>query len=287
MKRIPLLAGLIIIILTGISNASTDSEKKPHRWNAVRQYFTMQILPVLNERRVEFDAWLSESERNELNDCRRQINLLNENVHKTFREHSETFPERSATMLTDEQRNQKHMQMKELFGRIHTIAKNHRNELDNVFNDLTAQRKQWMDDISKLLTADEEKPFSFLQNSMEDHHGPLKMWSRAAFLILDPAKSITTDGESKVAAADILPSSGAESMNMFPNPAISQFHLDLENIPVDNKLIITDMEGKTMLEKENLLSSENIDCSSFPAGIYFVQLRSGDDIMNKKLIVNH
>lgn len=286
MKKILLFTGLFISLLPGISNSSAGIEKKPHQWKAVRQYFMNQVLPVLNEKRSEFDAFLSAPERDELNECRRQILLLRENLHKTRPGNAETLPERSATMLTDESRTKRHIEMKELFGRVHSIAKNHRDELDNIFVQLTVERKRWMDDISKLLPAGEEKPLSFLQNFMDDQHGPLKIWSRAAFLLLDPSKSITADEESKVAANDLLPSPGAESMNMFPNPAVSQFHLDLENIPVNNKLVITDLEGKTMLEKENLFSSENIDCSSFPAGIYFVQLRSGDDIINRKLIVN-
>src|SRR6185369_13283275 len=199
MKKILFLSGLFLSLIPTISQSSPCGEKKSHHWNEVHQYFMKEILPVLNEKRAEFDSWLDESERNELNDCRSQILHMKENLHRTRIESREEFPEKSATMLTDESRTQKHILKKELFGRIHTIAKNHHDELDQIFTDLTVQRKKWMDDISKLLEMDEEKEFYFLQNSVKDHHGPLGMWSRAAFLLLDASKSIIANEESKIA----------------------------------------------------------------------------------------
>ena len=287
MKKILLLTGLIISLLPGVSRSSGNTEYNHSKWKAVRQYFIQQVLPVLNEKRTEFDAYLNESERKDVIECRQQLYQLKDKFHKTIRENSDAFPERSSTMLTEEIRQQRRMERKELLGRIQAIANNHADQLDEILAQLSVQGTKWIDDISKLLDDDFSKgSVHYLQQMLEKHQKTHYKWGRTLFLLIDPSKSIAADSENKIAAGDILPSSGAESMNMFPNPAIGQFNLNLENIPSQNKLIITDMEGKTMLEKENLFSTETIDCSSFPTGIYFVQLRSGDEIINKKLIIN-
>jgi hypothetical protein len=50
-------------------------------------------------------------------------------------------------------------------------------------------------------------------------------------------------------------------------------------------LIITDFAGRIMLKQE-AKSGENISTSSFSKGIYFVQVRIGEELLRRKLVVD-
>jgi hypothetical protein len=287
MKKIFLLSCLLIALYPFIVQSATGDEANPKKWSVIETYCKQHILPVVKEKRLAFDRLLNSSERSELDDYRTQMHLLHDKFRRHFHENSEALPEQKASMLTDESRKERRLQMKELMSRVHEMADRHEDELDRVFSDLQPQLQQWIEDISGLLPAEEGKAFSFLRNMSEEHRGPFRIMGRAAFLLLDPSTTISADDKNKVAASELLPASLEESMSLFPNPAVSSVTLNLPNIPADNQLTITDMEGKTMLEKEHLSSLESIDCSGFPAGMYFVRLRTGDDVANRKLVISH
>jgi hypothetical protein len=73
------------------------------------------------------------------------------------------------------------------------------------------------------------------------------------------------------------------TLSLHPNPASSHFTLTLEAEKAD--LIITDFAGRIMLKQE-AKSGENISTSSFSKGIYFVQVRIGEELLRRKLVVD-
>jgi hypothetical protein len=70
---------------------------------------------------------------------------------------------------------------------------------------------------------------------------------------------------------------------IYPNPAKNIINIKLEKIPLDNRLQITDISGKTMLLKTITSNTTEIDISSLKSGIYFVRIGN----ITKKLMVEH
>ncbi len=85
----------------------------------------------------------------------------------------------------------------------------------------------------------------------------------------------------------------ASEITLFPNPADQSVQLQLPQITTTEsiRLMIFDVQGKKMQEQffENGLGNEGatIKTSSFPDGIYFLQLLVGKTMINKKLVVQH
>ena len=59
---------------------------------------------------------------------------------------------------------------------------------------------------------------------------------------------------------------------LYPNPAKTAIHVG--NISEPTNYAITDVLGKTILEKNNLLNNQSIDVSNLNKGIYFIRLSS-------------
>jgi hypothetical protein len=77
------------------------------------------------------------------------------------------------------------------------------------------------------------------------------------------------------------------SINVFPNPAndVLQVRINNPNAQLKYSLAIYDPLGKLIVERyesENF----NVDCSTWPRGIYLLQLRIEDTIQYTKLVVN-
>ena len=77
------------------------------------------------------------------------------------------------------------------------------------------------------------------------------------------------------------------SLDFYPNPSVDQFTVNLTAIPEQNKLQIVDIAGSVVFEKDNVMTTETIPCNSLNNGIYFIRLVSNDQILNKKLVINH
>lgn len=75
-----------------------------------------------------------------------------------------------------------------------------------------------------------------------------------------------------------------ESLNLYPNPTSSIFTLELEN-PIQGELEIHNFNGQLIYRRQFHSASEQIDLSSFRKGIYFITIRSKDEILTEKLII--
>ena len=76
-----------------------------------------------------------------------------------------------------------------------------------------------------------------------------------------------------------------EGFSIYPNPVNSSFSVEFNQFQKDVLLEIIDATGSVVLRKENLSGSiltVNVD---FPAGIYFVKIKSGEQTLVKRISV--
>ncbi len=75
-----------------------------------------------------------------------------------------------------------------------------------------------------------------------------------------------------------------EQLVLYPNPAVSEIHIDKGGVTETPQLIITDINGKMIYS--NKLTAR-IDISSYPPGVYLVHVFSEENRIVKKLIITH
>ena len=101
-------------------------------------------------------------------------------------------------------------------------------------------------------------------------------------LLLIPLKTMETQASEK---EEILKVASVEP-NIYPNPV--QDILTIDNINVEENVISTiyDISGKEMRTFAVSKSSVQVDLSELPAGIYFINIRSEKNNINKRIIKN-
>jgi len=72
---------------------------------------------------------------------------------------------------------------------------------------------------------------------------------------------------------------------LFPNPTAGSFTLELPFSLENNKLLITDLNGKIVLENMFSGSSMTVDVSSLMNGCYIIQIEAQNRIITKRLII--
>ena len=113
-------------------------------------------------------------------------------------------------------------------------------------------------------------------------------WSGDASGSANPG-TITIDGDKTVSAVftdatAIDEFSGAPSMLMYPNPAKSKLHIKLNNLGDHHaEIMLRDIVGKAVYHQMHPDPDVTIDVSSLDAGIYFLQMKSGDHVITRKL----
>lgn len=79
--------------------------------------------------------------------------------------------------------------------------------------------------------------------------------------------------------------------SVYPNPANQSIQLKLAPISSTGKLTVCNLLGNVVVEKElsasAVQSDENINSSQWPAGLYLIQLKSGDKLTTHKILVKH
>lgn len=75
------------------------------------------------------------------------------------------------------------------------------------------------------------------------------------------------------------------SLSVFPNPVSYNLNLNSESeTPVN--LILTNVLGETVMQRENFNPSESLDVSAFPRGVYFLTITIDDRKINKRIVKN-
>jgi len=280
---------LVLICLLPLALLAGEQNVANHN-GLVHQYVMKNIMPVVIEKRKAFDVVLSSSEQTQLAIYRNELSELHQSHPDFMKRHWESPNEGNATSTVDPEREAIHEQMKEVFAKIRVIAENHKEELDKIMTDIKQQREQWKEDISQIRATQkennekEEQLISYLHSNFGGHW---KMMSRVGFLLLNSPTTITSDNEKTASVSDLLSSSTIASIDFYPNPSADQFTLNVSAFPEQNKLQIIDLTGNVVFEKDNVLTSETIPCTNLNNGIYFVRLQSNDQVLNKKLVINH
>ena len=77
------------------------------------------------------------------------------------------------------------------------------------------------------------------------------------------------------------------SFKLYPNPAKDMVTVTLsQNILNTTDISLIDIQGKTInIPKKEFNSTVELDVSSLNSGMYFIQLRSGNNIITEKLVV--
>ena len=76
------------------------------------------------------------------------------------------------------------------------------------------------------------------------------------------------------------------AISIFPNPANDIINIEwnnANNYPVE--ILIYDGFGKLLVKKDNVKSPYNINVSEYSNGIYFLQIKTTNKILNKKFII--
>lgn len=72
-------------------------------------------------------------------------------------------------------------------------------------------------------------------------------------------------------------------ISIFPNPTNGKINFEF----ADNNILeinISDISGKTIIEKNNIQQNETIDLSSYNSGIYIIKIRTNDEIFTTKIV---
>ena len=75
------------------------------------------------------------------------------------------------------------------------------------------------------------------------------------------------------------------NFNIFPNPSTGKFTVQ-QNNPNNNEIRIYNVLGQKVYENLQPVQSENIDISSQPEGVYFLNIKSESAILKQKIIIN-
>lgn len=76
-----------------------------------------------------------------------------------------------------------------------------------------------------------------------------------------------------------------ENIEIYPNPADDQIHIQIGRSGDESTLTLVDVRGKVLAERTLRGNSASIDVSGFSSGIYFVQLKQDDQVTNHKVVV--
>lgn len=289
-------------LLAPVSGWATDgTAPAQHGPNtAVKKYIKETVMPVLIQKRQQFDRELSAAEKTEIADCRAALkqlqNLHHDWKHKTKGE-GDNIP---APGYENGGRNSNpaFAQRKAIMERLLAIADKHSNSLQDIKTQLEPNRKQWMEDLKKLQPVIEDaKSDNQYYGERHMEHGPaafLNQHHLAAvhFLLLPATPEENVSGELKsenVEAAPVATGINAitlPSFEVMPNPATNDIQVRSNILPATNQLKIVDLQGKEVLSLENVQAAQHLDVSQLPSGTYLVQIKSGSQVISKKIVIN-
>lgn len=84
------------------------------------------------------------------------------------------------------------------------------------------------------------------------------------------------------------PISSSDNLIIYPNPANSLLHIDVDNVVADSNVEILSIEGKVVLRSPLNELRSSFDISNLPVGLFFVRLNDGIlNIETKKLIIQY
>lgn len=89
-----------------------------------------------------------------------------------------------------------------------------------------------------------------------------------------------------VTTSSTSPSVNNSLLSVYPNPAKDQINIDLSSMNTsDASVKIMNANGTLVYEAKTSNSNETINTSSFNKGIYLVQVSAGNNVSNKKIVI--
>jgi len=74
-------------------------------------------------------------------------------------------------------------------------------------------------------------------------------------------------------------------MLVYPNPSKGLFKVVSDKLKGDYTIDVRDINGKLIYSKKHKVSEETIDLSGQAAGIYFIQVKTGENIFKQKMVI--
>ena len=99
--------------------------------------------------------------------------------------------------------------------------------------------------------------------------------------------TFSTLSSSRVVAGDM---SAVSELNIYPNPTRGIFNIEFISEEIDDfEITILDSYGKLIFE-ENKINftgeySNQLDISSYPAGVYILKIKTKESFVNKRIIL--
>ena len=78
--------------------------------------------------------------------------------------------------------------------------------------------------------------------------------------------------------------SDADMIKIYPNPTDGRLYIEVSNGNIDN-IVVTDITGKVFVNKTENADQSEIDLSSYPKGIYLVNIVTENDSYTKKVVL--
>jgi pectate lyase len=84
-------------------------------------------------------------------------------------------------------------------------------------------------------------------------------------------------------------SNASKALTISPNPVSSEFQISNFKFQTGDEIIFADALGKILFTKkiESPTSNVKLQTSNFSNGIYFLELKTKEGDMNKKVVVQH
>jgi hypothetical protein len=76
-----------------------------------------------------------------------------------------------------------------------------------------------------------------------------------------------------------------EKIRVYPNPATDRININIKDTDNHSKVVVSNMCGQTIYGQSLSSTNTSIDVSSFPKGIYFVNIENGKNKETRKIIV--
>ena len=75
------------------------------------------------------------------------------------------------------------------------------------------------------------------------------------------------------------------AIQIFPNPSNGKFMVEAKEAPIPIEMNIYNAMGENVFENKMISEKSEINLSDKPKGVYFIHLKSGNAIMNKKIVI--
>jgi rhodanese-related sulfurtransferase len=134
-------------------------------------------------------------------------------------------------------------------------------------------------DVTKKLQGAEDYPF-------EVYYSPENIVSDSTKITIESnGGQLQLDIILKTGTLQSINSNHLNELVVYPIPAKSNLYFKNSSLQNIEEISIVNLNGKVVLNASNLSISEGINVSGLTSGIYFVRLKSGNQLISKKIVV--